>query len=189
MLMACIHKSVSNYYLQIFFRLTADLLKKAKPRSGGESTSNLSITDRLGVRGGVSSLARSASGKSKKSRSPSQARVSGRSALRQRRNPQTRQNQMQHRSNSRIHANGNEQSLRNRRRLIRRVSRTNLRQVSSVVERLNVRRGGINATQPNASGKSKRIRRGGITQRYNSNARNQPVNAGKQAAAGQSSSR
>lgn len=188
-------KSFSNYFLHIFFRLTADLLKKAKPRSRGDPRSNLSITDRLGFRGGVSSLARSASRKSEKSnqnllqQSPLQARVSGKSASRQHLNPQIRENQMHHRSNSHIHANGNEQTSRHRRRLIRRSSRTNLRQVSSVIDRINVRRGGINATQPNVSRENRRIRRGGIAQRRNSNARNQPINAGKQEAAAQSSSR
>lgn len=187
-------RPIFNYSFHIISRLTADLLKKS-PRSGGDSTSNISIADRLGVRSGARSRARSMSRKSQKSnqnlmqRSTSQARIRGRSASRQRRNPQTRLNQMQLRSNSRINSNGNEQPSQNRRRLIGRSSRSSLRKVRSVIERLNVRRGGINATQPNANGKNKQIRRDGIAKRDNSSVRNRPVNAGKQEAAGLSSSR
>lgn len=178
-----------NYSLHFIYRLAADLLEKAKPRSGGNSTFNLNITDRLGFRDRATSRARSlARGKSinsnqnmvQRSTSHSHASVRGLSA--------TRQNQMQHRSNNRIHTNDIEQASKKRRRLIRR-SRSILREVSSVIERRNVQRGGINATQPNANGKKERIRRGGIAKQGNSSVRNRLVNAGKQQAAGHTSSR
>lgn len=173
-------------------------MKKAnrRPLQRNNSISSVNITDRLGVRGRTRSRARLASrnrnnltrtnsNQSLLQRSNSHTRFRGRFASRQPPKSQTRQNQTQLYSNSRIRTNNDAQSVQNH--LIRQRMPSELSKGTSVIERLGVRRGGNTETQPNANGKNTLIYLGRFAKRHNSNVRNRILNGGTQQAAGQSS--
>lgn len=209
--------SIFSGTLQLFSQqshsLKADLLKKAKLQRNN-SLANVSITDRLGVRGrprlrrqpatavransrarsssrNRNNLKRTNSNQNLLQRSNSQSRKArGRSASRQRQNiPQRNRSRSRSRANANVNARAQQQPINNnQRRLIRRRSRSNLRKVTSVNDRLGVRGVG-GGGKSNTNTQLNHVRRGRITKRRNSTVRNQIVNNGKQQAAGRSRSR
>lgn len=148
------------------------------------STSSVSIIDRLGVQGRAQSASRIRTNMMRSSSKQNllQTRVHGRLAFNRHRNTKSLHNQTQNRSSSRVRTIDDRQTVEKRRRR----RRLNMRKVTPVIERLGVRSGGNTATQSSAN---TRARLGRIAKRRNSDARNQIINGDTQQTAGRSSSR